>query len=62
MDSQDLKVGIGPSKIGKTTIVRSTCPLNYYQFGFDGMEDFDEYKSRIILNDFVKEVPKFMPN
>lgn len=55
-------IWIGPTQIGKTSIVRSTCDNNYYQFGFDGMEDFDSNKPITILDDFSKKVPTFIPN
>ena len=55
-------VWIGPTQIGKTTVVRSTCCHNYYQFGFDGMEDFESNNPITILDDFAKKVPNFLPN
>lgn len=54
-------IWIGPTQIGKTTIVRSTCDNNYYQFGFDGMEDFESSKPITILDDFAKKVTTFLP-
>lgn len=55
-------IWIGPTQIGKTSVVRSTCDNNYYQFGFDGMEDFDSNKPLTILDDFAKKVSTFLPN
>lgn len=55
-------IWIGPTQIGKTSVVRSTCDNNYYQFGFDGMEDFDSNNCITILDDFAKKVPNFLPN
>lgn len=54
-------IWIGPTQIGKTTVVRSTCDNNYYQFGFDGMEDFESNKPITILDDFAKKVTAFLP-
>ncbi|OUM68909.1 hypothetical protein PIROE2DRAFT_57772 [Piromyces sp. E2] len=55
-------IWIGTTGTGKTTVVRSTCDTNYYQFGFDGMEDFEEDYPLTVLDDFAKEIPKFLPN
>ncbi len=55
-------IWIGYTGIGKTSVVRSTCDNNYYQFGFDGMEDFDSKKPLTILDDFAKQVTTFLPN
>lgn len=54
-------IWIGPTQIGKTSVVRSTCDNNYYQFGFDGMEDFECNKPVTILDDFAKKVTSFLP-
>ena len=54
-------IWIGPTQIAKTTVVRSTCDNNYYQFGFDGMEDFDSDKPITIIDDFAKKVTAFLP-
>ena len=54
-------IWIGPTQIAKTTITRSTCDNNYYQFGFDGMEDFDCDKPVTIIDDFAKKVTAFLP-
>ena len=50
-------IWIGPSGIAKTTIGRSTFDSNYYQFSFDGMEDWDSNKPGVILDDFSPKVP-----
>lgn len=55
-------IWIGPTQIAKTSVVRSTCDNNYYQFGFDGMEDFESNKPITILDDFAKKVTSFLPN
>ena len=55
-------IWIGHSKIGKTAVARSIADHNYYQFGFDGMEDFKDNKPLVILDDFAKKVPTFLPN
>ena len=55
-------IWIGPTQIAKTTVVRSTCDCNYYQFGFDGMEDFQSNKPLTIIDDFAKKVVNFLPN
>lgn len=52
----------GPSKIGKTTFIRSIVDNNYYQCIFDGFDDFEENKPITILDDWGYEVKKLLPN
>ena len=62
MDRPTTLIWEGPSQIGKTSFFRSLCDHNYYQFRFDGMEDFEEDFPLIIIDDFAKEITKYFPD
>lgn len=56
-------IWFGASKRGKTTFIRQFFFMicNYYQFLFDGLENFNEYFPIVVLDDFGINLNQYLP-